>query len=132
MESAPIGRPPQAANIAPVARAEAPAAVEQVKTELPREQAVQQPGEDEAVQFENRPGLDAKVALDAAINDAIDRRFMIDQETRALIYQAVNDETGEVLRQYPEEMLLKLRTYARELQARANDPQADATVATSA
>lgn len=115
MDTGNIARPQQAANVAPVPRTEAPAAVAGVKTELRVEQSVRQAGESEASRFETRPGLSSQVALDTAFREALDRDIVVDEDTHSLVYQTIDEKTGEVIRQLPDETMLKLRAYVRDL-----------------
>ncbi len=57
----------------------------------------------------------SRAALDQAVRETISRRIILEPKTRQVIYQAVDEETGEVVRQVPDEALLRLRAYAREL-----------------
>ena len=45
----------------------------------------------------------------------IRRNITIDPKTREVLFQSIDRRTGEVVRQVPEEALLKLRAYAREM-----------------
>jgi flagellar protein FlaG len=107
-----VNRPPVPA--APP-RLDAMATAGAVKTELPQEASVQAVGEAPAVTFENRDGTQARARLDAAVREMIDRNTLIDPKTREVVYQSVDRKTGEVVRQVPDEMLLRLRAYAREM-----------------
>lgn len=51
--------------------------------------------------------------LPMADTDSVDRKIEIDPETRQVIYQAVDRSTGEIVRQIPEEIMLRLQIYAR-------------------
>lgn len=110
--SAPATRP---------ARADALQSAGAVTSELPPEAAVQQAGEAEPMRFEASRERAARAALDAVVQDMIQRRLEIDPKTREVVFQAVDRETGEVVRQIPEEAMLKIRAYAREMR------EADAT-----
>jgi uncharacterized FlaG/YvyC family protein len=96
-------------------RSETFAAAGAVKTELAPEAAVQQVHETEAVRFDPTNGAAARAALDQALRETIARRIMIDPKTREVVYQTVDRETGSVLRQVPDEALMRLRAYAREM-----------------
>ena len=87
-----------------------------VATELAPEQAVQQTGESEAVVADARraaPGA----ALDAILSEFIRQHVEIDPKTQEVVFQTVDKETGRVIRQLPDEAMLKLRAYLRELRA---------------
>lgn len=45
--------------------------------------------------------------------DSIDRKIKIDPATQQVIYEAVDKSSGEVVRQIPEETMLRLQVYAR-------------------
>lgn len=45
---------------------------------------------------------------------AVDRRTVIDPKTEALLFQMVEERTGEVKRQIPDDVLLNVREYTRE------------------
>lgn len=96
-------------------RTETLAAAGAVKTELKPEAAVQQVREAEAVRFEQTNEAARRAFLDAALRETIARRIELDPKSREVIFQAVNKETGEVVRQVPDEALLRLRAFAREL-----------------
>jgi uncharacterized FlaG/YvyC family protein len=98
-------------------RAEALQAAGAVATELAPESAVQQADEAKAIRFEATSEAQTRAAIDAAVRDMIKRRLEIDPKTREVVFQVVDEATGDVVRQIPEEMLLKLRAYAREMRA---------------
>jgi uncharacterized FlaG/YvyC family protein len=49
------------------------------------------------------------------LRDTIDRRLVVDPRTREVVHQTVDRESGTVIRQVPEEALLRLRAYGREM-----------------
>jgi flagellar protein FlaG len=71
--------------------------------------------ETEAVRLEISSGAVGRAALDRALQEMIDRRIEIEPKTREIVHQTVHKETGEVLRQVPDEALLRLRAYSREM-----------------
>jgi len=104
-------------------RVDAPAASGAVATQLPPESAVRQVEAAEAVRLDIGAGAQARAALDAALRDVIERNLTIDPKSREVVSQTVNKETGEVLRQVPDEAILRLRAYARQMrQADAGGP----------
>jgi uncharacterized FlaG/YvyC family protein len=111
-----------AKQVAPAAPA-APARVDHlvasgaVKTELAPDAAVQQVEVSPAVRFAPSDRADFSAALDAALRDVVERNIAIDPRTRELVFQAISKETGEVVRQVPDEAILRLRAYAREMRA---------------
>jgi uncharacterized FlaG/YvyC family protein len=85
------------------------------RTELPPEATVRPVGDGEAVRFERQGAAEARARLDEALRAVIERNIEIDSKTREVVYQVVDERTGEVTRQVPDETLLRLRTYAREM-----------------
>lgn len=103
---------------------------EAVRTELPRAQRVAQPASTSPA-----AGADDRRAGDAAARDArifadrrarmermadqiresLQRRIEKDDAAGMLVYRTVDRITGEVVRQFPDEMALKLKAYAREM-----------------
>jgi flagellar protein FlaG len=85
-----------------------------VATELASDAAVQQAGESEAVRFDPSraaPGA----ALDATVSEFIKRNIEIDPKTREVVFQVLDRDSGRVIRQTPDEAILRLRAYIREL-----------------
>jgi len=58
-------------------------------------------------------------------DDVIERRTIIDPQTRAVVTQRRNSETGETVSQLPDETLLKLRAYSRALAEKAREQEDD-------
>ena len=119
MDSGSISRPTPVPALNAPQRTDTLAAAGAVRTELPVESAVQQVNEVEAVRFEPSDGARERAALDRALRETIARRIDIDPKTREVVHQTVNRETGEVLRQVPDEALMRLRAYAREMREKA-------------
>jgi flagellar protein FlaG len=115
MDTGSIARPiPHPALNAPQ-RSETYASAGAVKTDLASEAAVQQVRETQALRFDPTDGAAARATLDQALREAIARRITIDPKTREVVYQTVDRDTGDVLRQVPDEALMRLRAYAREM-----------------
>ncbi len=89
-----------------------------VATELPTDQAVRSVGQGEAVTVDVRQDrAREQQARERLLKDFIRNRAVIDPRTREVVYQAVNARTGEVVRQFPDEAILKLRDYANQMLA---------------
>ena len=58
------------------------------------------------------------------LRDVIERRLDIDPKTRSVILRKTNRDTGEVVEQLPDETLLKLRTWSREILERNREAEA--------
>ena len=113
METGNITKPVAPPPAAP-ARAEHLLAAGAVKTELVPDAAVQQAEGTQAVRFASTPQVEVRAALEAAVQNFI-KRNVVDPKTREFVHQTVDERTGTVVRQLPEEIILKLRAYAREL-----------------
>jgi uncharacterized FlaG/YvyC family protein len=113
---------------------------EAVRTELPRAQRVTQPPSNSAGSAldDRRPGdaaaRDDRVLADRrarmeriadTIRESLQRRIEKDEAAGLLVYRTVDKETGEVVRQYPDEMVLKLRAYAREMARKEENEASD-------
>ena len=59
------------------------------------------------------------------LRDVIERRLVIDPRSRTVILQKKNKATGETISQLPDEAILRLRIYSRELAERSR--QSDQT-----
>ena len=58
------------------------------------------------------------------LRDVIERRLDIEPKTRSVILRKTNRDTGEVVEQVPDETLLKLRIWSREIIERNRDAEA--------
>lgn len=113
METGGIAKPPGPTAPTAPARLDVLHSARGVATELSPEAAVQQAGDTEAVRLD--PSRVAGAALDAIVSEFIKRNVEIDPRTRELVFQVVDRETGDVVRQTPDEAILRLRAYIREL-----------------
>lgn len=97
-----------------VIRPSTPAAREGVQTEMAPVSTVM--ATDQAGESETSPNQYGHRLTQAAaeMRRFIDRRNIVDGRTREVVYQAVNTSTGEVVRQTPSEVTLKLRAYRQE------------------
>lgn len=121
------------------ARSDAVATSGSIPVELPPAKTVQSAAAGEAVRLDLR-GRSEQAARDAAaaqqrasseqqsqrlrerdLRDLIERRVVIEPRTRTIVYQKKNRETGETVSQLPDETMLKLRVFSRELAERARE-----------
>ena len=111
---------------------------EAVRTELPRVQRVEQPlaasaaaaagdrrtgdaaARDERAQAERRARLERMADM---IRESLQRRIERDDSADTLVYRTVDKVTGEVVRQFPDEMILKLKAYAREMERQESEAE---------
>ena len=62
-------------------------------------------------------------AANRTVDETVERKLVIDPETRSIVLQKKDRATGETISQLPDEALLRLRRYSRELSDRARDAQ---------
>lgn len=80
-----------------------------VTTELPRTDAVRATS-DTRPQGETGDST-ARAAREKLLRDFIRSRALVDPRTREVVFQSVNLRTGEVVNQFPQESMLRLREY---------------------
>jgi hypothetical protein len=117
MESGSVTKPVIGPGPAATPRGDLVAAFRAVRTQLPPAAAVQQVAPVEPVRFEPGEGLARQAAIDAMVSATLRRETVIDERTRAVVSQTVETATGEVVTQTPDEAILKLRAYLREMAA---------------
>lgn len=123
-----------------VARADVTAQPGSVAVELPPEKTVQSAPAGDAVHVDigaqerdarNRTSGEQRAAAseqngraaERTIDDNVERKLVIDPQTRALVLEKKDRQTGETISQLPDEVLLKLRAYSRELSERAREAE---------
>lgn len=85
-----------------------------VKTDIAAEKAVNGVAMAEAMRFSpSARKEEALVAAREALRKTIDQRLDFDVASRTVISQSVDTRTGEVLRQFPDAYIVKLRAYVR-------------------
>ena len=115
METGNVSKPVAPAAAAVPARVDILAAAGAVKTQLAPDAAVQQAGKTPAVRFAPNDGASFGASLDSAMREVVERNITVDPKTRELVFQTISKETGEVVRQVPDEAMLRLRAYVREM-----------------
>ena len=117
--------------------------------ELPAEKTVQSATAGEAVRLDIRARSDEKrqeqaqhrQSQDDAVNrkrtetaqqqqerrEVVDRRLVIDAKTHSIVLQKTDPDTGETVEQLPDETMLKLRAFSRDLMERAREPAASSS-----
>jgi uncharacterized FlaG/YvyC family protein len=85
-----------------------------IKTDIAAEKAVSGVAMAEAMRFSPSDRKEeALVAAREALRKTIDKRLDFDVASRTVISQSVDTRTGEVLRQFPDAYIVKLRAYIR-------------------
>ena len=122
----------------PVSRSDVTAHAGSVAVDLPPEKTVQSASAGAAVNVEVRADArDAQSRADGerrardnaqnnreaarTTDETVERKLIIDPQTRAIVLQKKDPHTGETISQLPDETLLKLRAYSRELSERARE-----------
>jgi hypothetical protein len=106
----PVGAPVAAPIVQPVSEA----AHNAVATELPASQSV--------------AASDASVRVDAAAvhvsisNASVSNQVVIDRDAGSIVYQVVDNRTSQVVKQFPEEAVLRRRAYFHTLDLTKDAP----------
>jgi uncharacterized FlaG/YvyC family protein len=80
-------------------------------TELQPEKAVQSAPDAVAIRFEKSQRLQSQSEIDAAIERELRRKVEQDAETNEFVYKSVDAVTGEVVQQFPSEVIMQIRAY---------------------
>ena len=115
MDSGSISKPISATVLNAPQRTEALVSARAVKTELPPEESVQQVAKTAAVQLTPSEGAMRHARLDQALQRTIEKRLVDDPRSREPVQQSVDADTGRVVRQVPDEALLRIRAYVQEM-----------------
>jgi uncharacterized FlaG/YvyC family protein len=115
-------RPVPSVSSAPV-RIDPPVARQTAAPDLPDTQAVTAAAEAAPVRFNEEAGTrDLRAALNSAIDSKARslpaqpvNRVERDATTKELIFRKVNPETGQIIGQFPEEAMLRLKAYNAQL-----------------
>ncbi|BCB19167.1 hypothetical protein [Bosea sp. ANAM02] len=138
-----FGNAPRLAAVtaaSPVSRSDVTAHAGSVAVDLPPEKTVQSASAGSAVNVEVRAETrDAQSRADGerraranaqnnreavrTTDETVERKLIIDPQTRAIVLQKKDLQTGETISQLPDETLLKLRAYSRELSERARETE---------
>jgi hypothetical protein len=111
----PVGAP----VAAPIVQHVSEAAQHAVATELPASQSVS------AVDSALRAGTDSaavRVSISNA-NPSVSNNVVIDRDARAVVYQVIDVKTSQVVKQFPEEAVLRRRAYFHTLDLTKDAPQ---------
>ena len=101
----PVGAP----VAAPVVQHVSEAAQHAVATQLPPSQSVS------AADAPARANIDSDAVRVSISNASVSNQVVIDRDTRAVVYQVVDIRTSQVVKQFPEEAILRRRAYFHSL-----------------
>ena len=109
----PVGAP----VAAPVVQHVSEAAQHAVATQLPASQSVS------AADAPSRANIDSDAVRVSISNAAVSNQVVIDRDARAVVYQVVDIKTSQVVKQFPEEAVLRRRAYFHTLDLTKDAPQ---------
>jgi uncharacterized FlaG/YvyC family protein len=108
----PVGAP----VAAPVVQHVSEAAQHAVATQLPPSQSVS------AADAGTRANIDSDAVRVSISNASVSNQVVIDRDARAVVYQVVDNRTSQVVRQFPEEAVLRRRAYFHTLDLTKDAP----------
>jgi len=112
----PVGAPVAAPIVQPISEA----AHNAVATELPASQSVA------AVDAGERTNFDSDAVHVSISNAAVStqsNQVVIDRDARSVVYQVIDTRTSQVVKQFPEEAVLRRRAYFHTLDLTKDAPQ---------
>lgn len=109
----PVGAP----VAAPIVQHVSEAVQSAVTTELPASQSVS------AADAGVRTNIDSDAVHVSISNASVSNQVVIDRDTRAVVYQVVDTRTSQVVKQFPEEAVLRRRAYFHTLDLTKDAPQ---------
>jgi len=108
----PVGAP----VAAPVVQHVSEAAQHAVATQLPASQSVS------AADAPSRANIDSDAVRVSISNASVSNQVVIDRDARAVVYQVVDIRTSQVVKQFPEEAVLRRRAYFHTLDLTKDAP----------
>ena len=108
----PVGAP----VAAPVVQHVSEATQHAVATQLPPSQSVS------AADAGTRANIDSDAVRVSISNASVSNQVVIDRDTRAVVYQVVDNRTSQVVKQFPEEAVLRRRAYFHTLDLTKDAP----------
>ena len=108
----PVGAP----VAAPVVQHVSEAAQHAVATQLPASQSVS------AADAGTRANIDSDAVRVSISNASVSNQVVIDRDTRAVVYQVVDNRTSQVVKQFPDEAVLRRRAYFHTLDLTKDAP----------
>jgi FlaG protein. len=109
----PVGAPVAAPVVQPVSEA----AQHAVATQLPPGQSVS------AADAPLRANIDSDAVRVSISSASVSNHVVIDRDARAVVYQVIDTRTSQVVKQFPEEAVLRRRAYFHTLDLTKDAPQ---------
>ena len=110
----PVGAP----VAAPIVQHVSEAAQHAVATELPASQSVSAAGSGARASTDSAA---VRVSISNA-SASVSNQVVIDRDTRAIVYQVIDTRTSQVVKQFPEEAVLRRRAYFHALDLTKDAP----------
>ena len=111
----PVGAP----VAAPIVQHVSEAAQHAVATELPASQSVSAAGSSARASTDSAA---VRVSISNA-SASVSNQVVIDRDTRAIVYQVIDTRTSQVVKQFPEDAVLRRRAYFHALDLTKDAPQ---------
>ena len=108
----PVGAP----VAAPVVQHVSEAAHHAVATQLPPSQSVS------AADAGTRANIDSDAVRVSISSASVSNQVVIDRDARAVVYQVIDNRTSQVVKQFPEEAVLRRRAYFHTLDLTKDAP----------
>jgi len=108
----PVGAPVATPIVQPIREA----AKQAVKTELPPTSTVSAADAGVAVRY------DSNVVSRSVSNQILSNQVTIDRDAASIVYQVIDNRTAQVVKQFPEEAVLRRRAYFRSLELAKDAP----------
>jgi len=108
----PVGAP----VAAPVVQHVSEAAQHAVATQLPASQSVS------AADAPSRANIDSDAVRVSISNASVSNQVVIDRDARSVVYQIVDNRTSQMVKQFPEEAVLRRRAYFHTLDLTKDAP----------
>jgi len=108
----PVGAPVATPIVQPIREA----AKQAVKTELPPTSTVSAADAGVAVRY------DSNVVSRSISNQILSNQVTIDRDAASIVYQVIDNRTSQVIKQFPEEAVLRRRAYFRSLELAKEAP----------
>ena len=67
-------------------------------------------------------GVRARAHADSALATSVSHQVVIDRAAATIVYQVVDEKTSQVVRQFPEEAILRRRAYFHSLDISKSEP----------
>jgi hypothetical protein len=113
----PVGAPVAAPIVPPISEA----AKNAIATELPASQSVAAPDATVRTNVDS-DAVHLSISNASIANPSVSNQVIIDRDAASIVYQVVDNRTSQVVKQFPEEAVLRRRAYFRALDLTKDAP----------